>query len=53
MVVNYLILILILIRWLYVGLKFNLIEKFFELIGSLFVNGKYDFQKYSNDENKY
>ena len=50
-ILNFLVIIFVLIPWLYVGFRFSLMERLFELVGSLFGdNGKCNCQ---NEENKY
>ena len=54
MVLNILFLIFILLPWLYVGLKFNVMEKINTLLNSLFFDySKCECSNYSNGENKY
>ena len=54
MALNIIFLIFILLRWLYVGLKFNILEKINALLNSLFFDySKCDCNNFTNGENKY
>ena len=53
-VINIIFLIFILLLWLYVGLKFNILEKINALLNSLFFDySKCRYNNFSNGENKY
>ena len=54
MVLNIIFLIFILLPWLYVGLKFNILEKINGLLNSLFFDySKCECNNFANGENKY
>ena len=54
MVLNIMFLIFILLPWLYVGLKFNILEKINALLNSLFFDySKCQYFNFENGENKY
>ena len=54
MVLNIIFLIFILLPWLYVGLKFNVLEKIKVLLNSLFFDySKCECNNFANGENKY
>ena len=53
-VLNIIFLIFILLPWLYVGLKFNILEKINALLNSLFFDySKCECNNFANGENKY
>ena len=54
LIANSIILLFILLPWLYVGSKFSIIERIYDLLGSLFSDDKKcNCQSYDNGENKY
>ena len=54
MIANSIFLILILLPWLYVAFKFNLVEKINSLLNSLFFDDfKCNYQNLDNGQNKY
>ena len=54
MALNIIFLIFILLRWLYVGLKFNILEKINALLNYLYYDySKYECNNFANGESKY
>ena len=53
MVLNAIILILIFLPWIYVSIKFGLVEKIYEILNSLFDSSKCNCQNFENSGNKY
>ena len=54
MILNAIILFFIFLLWIYVSIKFGLVEKIYEALNSLFdYSSKCNFQNYENGDNKY
>ena len=53
MILNAIILVFIFLPWIYVSIKFGLVEKIYDVLNSLFDSSKCNCQNFENGDNKY